>query len=208
MFFSVVANHEVEGELSEALGKLKMTTFDFADSSLEMLLLALRSEMLKGNPSGPLYGEGVGLAICSYLAHGLPSPRIAVGTDTAAVNHKRVQRTQDFMRDNVERAITLTELAAHAGLSRYHFIRAFKSVTGTTPFDYLMQARVERAKTLLGSTDIPLAEISLRCGFSSQSHMTATFAKLLGVTPARWRSERRWNTAKLPNSSFTYSLST
>jgi AraC family transcriptional regulator len=72
-------------------------------------------------------------------------------------------------------------------LSQYHFARAFRKSTGLTPQQYLMQQRIERAKQLLASEDLPLVEISLRAGFKNQSHFTTLFRKFTKLTPKTWR---------------------
>ncbi len=83
----------------------------------------------------------------------------------------------------------LAELAALAGLSTHHFGQAFKISTGMPPHRYLIGRRIHRAKELLISGKRSVAEIAAHVGFSSQSHMTLNFRKLVGTTPARYRQE-------------------
>ncbi|MBV8519518.1 MAG: helix-turn-helix transcriptional regulator [Acidobacteria bacterium] len=80
---------------------------------------------------------------------------------------------------------------ADAGVHRAHFARVFRARFGCTPGELLRQLRVEHAQSLLASTDVPLAEIALAAGFSSQSHFTATFRAYAGVTPAAFRRDAR-----------------
>ncbi|MBH9346152.1 helix-turn-helix transcriptional regulator, partial [Pseudomonas aeruginosa] len=86
--------------------------------------------------------------------------------------------------------LSLAELASIAGLSRYQVLRAFSRATGLTPYAYLLQRRLERARGLLG-TDQPLADIALACGFADQSHLTRLFARLYGISPGRYARPRR-----------------
>jgi transcriptional regulator GlxA family with amidase domain len=74
-------------------------------------------------------------------------------------------------------------------LSRYHFSRAFRAATGL-PHHYLTQMRLERAKALLRNTEMPLIEIALNVGFSSQAHLTGCFHRFIGVTPGEFRRRR------------------
>ena len=92
-----------------------------------------------------------------------------------------------FIADNYANDIKLGELAQVAGMSSFHFAREFKRTTGTTPHQYLIKFRIERAKALLGDEKLPLIEVGLRSGFSHQSHFTRLFRKFTGTTPHLYR---------------------
>ena len=85
-----------------------------------------------------------------------------------------------------EANVGLEELAALAGLSRFHLIRAFRREVGATPHTYLVARRVSRAKELLAGAS-PLSEVALACGFYDQSHFTRIFKAWSGVTPGQYR---------------------
>jgi len=72
-------------------------------------------------------------------------------------------------------------------MSTFHFAREFKRTTGTTPHQYLIKFRVDRAKALLTGSEMPLVEVSSRSGFSHQSHFTRLFRRLTGTTPQSYR---------------------
>ena len=78
-------------------------------------------------------------------------------------------------------------LAQRAGLTPSHFCRVFKKSTGTTPHQYVMKARLDRAQELLGASDMSIAAIADRLGFTSQSHFTRAFRQYAGQTPSGWR---------------------
>ena len=88
---------------------------------------------------------------------------------------------------NLSSKITLSNLAAIAGVGKFYFCRLFKSSTNTTPYKYILRHRIERAKTLLQRTTLPVADISLECGFSSQSHLSKHFRNLVGISPSKYR---------------------
>jgi AraC-like DNA-binding protein len=83
--------------------------------------------------------------------------------------------------------LSLGEMAALAGLSRYHFIRAFRTVTGETPRQYLIGARLRAAADRLADTREPVTEIALSVGFNDLSHFNATFRRAFGMAPRVWR---------------------
>ncbi len=98
-----------------------------------------------------------------------------------------LRRVHLFIIAHLEGPLQLTDLAARAQLSPYHFARAFKSSTGETPRAYVERLRVEKAEALIRDTHMPLADIALTCGFSSQSRLTTAFRRARGFTPARYR---------------------
>lgn len=86
-----------------------------------------------------------------------------------------------------ELPVTLAELAALAGVSRFQLLRGFARAVGTTPHAYLVQRRVRLARRLL-SEGQAAADVALHAGFADQSHMTRAFVRQLGITPARYRA--------------------
>jgi AraC family transcriptional regulator len=83
-------------------------------------------------------------------------------------------------------------MAAVARLSPYHFARQFRAATGLPPHQYVIARRVERAKQFLqGGGDLSLAQVAARAGFSSQSHFSLHFRRLVGVTPGQFRTPAR-----------------
>jgi len=100
---------------------------------------------------------------------------------------RALRRVREFIEAHLERNISIEALATTAGLSMYHFARAFKQSEGVTPHEYLVQCRVRRAQDLLAATDLPLSEIALASGFADQSHCARRFREHVGVTPSSYR---------------------
>jgi len=100
----------------------------------------------------------------------------------------RLRRVEDYVSANFHRGIGLSDLAKVAGLSRMHFAAQFRAATGYRPREYLLHQRVEQAKSIMSSTDTPLAEIALTVGFSTQAHFSTVFKRMTDETPARWRA--------------------
>jgi AraC-like DNA-binding protein len=97
-----------------------------------------------------------------------------------------VRRARDYLHDSRLRPVSLIELAAAAGLSRFHLLRVFRSEVGLTPHVYLNHLRVLEAKRLL-ATGRPISEVALTCGFVDQSHLTRRFKQILGFTPGQYK---------------------
>lgn len=98
-----------------------------------------------------------------------------------------IARVHDFVLDNLDTRITLDDLAAIGGYSRYHFVRAFKESTGVPPYHYVLQARIALARDLLQHGRMPIADIARRCGFTTHAHFSIRFRQAIGVTPAEFR---------------------
>ena len=100
---------------------------------------------------------------------------------------KRIQRVIDKLEDEYSRNHRLEELAALAGISKYHFLRVFRKHTGLTPKTYLNQVRTRRSEQMIRA-GMDLSDIAYRSGFSDQSHFTRTFKSINGVTPGLYRN--------------------
>jgi transcriptional regulator of acetoin/glycerol metabolism len=102
-----------------------------------------------------------------------------------------LKRVQQFVEDHLAERVSIERLAATAGLSVFHFARAFKQSQGMTPHSYLLHRRIVRARELLGETESPLSEIALVSGFADQSHLARHFRERVGVSPAIFRRLQR-----------------
>jgi AraC family transcriptional regulator len=102
-----------------------------------------------------------------------------------------LRRVQLFVEANLARPIHIADLAERAGLSEYHFARAFKTSAGSTPRAFVEGRRVEMARQLIGESDHSLAEIAIETGLGSQSRLTTAFRLATGFTPAAYRRARR-----------------
>ncbi|MDX2210989.1 MAG: AraC family transcriptional regulator [Sphingopyxis sp.] len=97
------------------------------------------------------------------------------------------KRVLDHVASRFAEPLTIDDLAREAGLSTAHFARLFKQVIGDTPYQFIMDYRVERAKKMLADKRRPLIDIALSCGFSDQPHFGRVFKQLVGKTPKEWR---------------------
>jgi AraC-like DNA-binding protein len=101
------------------------------------------------------------------------------------------RRAKELLNERLDGTVVLAEIAEECGLSPSHFARSFRKSTGMPPHRWLMQRRLERAKSLLLASTLSLSEIGLACGFADQSHFTTAFTKAVGASPGAWRRARR-----------------
>jgi len=97
---------------------------------------------------------------------------------------KVIRRARDYIDEHFAESVTLSMLAERASLSPYYFLRAFRAQIGMPPYAYLESVRIRHTQRLI-RTGKPLAEVAAEVGFSSQSHMTRQFKKIIGVTPGQ-----------------------
>ena len=98
----------------------------------------------------------------------------------------RLEKARSYLDDVTTTRPDSDEIAAVAGLGKFHFIRTFQETYGLTPQRYLLTRRVDRAKHLIRTSQKPLSTIALECGFSDQSHLTRSFRKIVGIPPSRY----------------------
>lgn len=98
-----------------------------------------------------------------------------------------IEKAEQFIIDNCNKAVNLNDIAAAVNLSPVYFHKKFKEATGVSPHKYLDEKRIERAKFLLLSGDGSVANIAFECGFSSASYFISTFKLKTGMTPGRFR---------------------
>jgi AraC family transcriptional regulator len=102
-----------------------------------------------------------------------------------------LRRAIERLRSDSDADVSLTALASDAGLSRFHFCRAFKESTGLSPHAWLRQHRLEQAMNMLRDTDASVVSVAAALGYSSQTAFAAAFRKLTGETPSDWRRRVR-----------------
>ncbi|AQZ95906.1 helix-turn-helix domain-containing protein [Halopseudomonas phragmitis] len=98
-----------------------------------------------------------------------------------------LERIERYVRERLDRPVSVAELAACACVSSSHFFALFKQVSGLTPHQFVLNVRLDEAGRLLRESSLPVAEIASRCGFSSQSAMTHAIRRHTGLTPRKLR---------------------
>lgn len=105
-------------------------------------------------------------------------------------NHMEdVERIVDFIKDHYAEPITVDDMIADIHISKYHFIRIFNRLMGTTPYSYLTNYRITMSKKLLYSTNMPVSEIAEKCGFLDTSNFITQFKKHTGQKPLQYRND-------------------
>mgnify|MGYP001802346857 CR=1 FL=1 len=143
--------------------------------------MALQAERFA--EGGTLYRETMERAMAAHLAQTL-SPRLA---SAPRIDDRRLLRAIDFIQAGLANDLSLTAMAATAGMSPAHFARVFKSATGASPLQYVIAQRIARAPAQLRTPRLPVAEIAYRGGYADLSRFGRHFKRRTGATPAAFR---------------------
>ncbi|MER9306636.1 AraC family transcriptional regulator [Mesorhizobium sp. M0496] len=156
-----------------------------SDNVIATLLSSLRVEMALGHKPDTGYVEHlaalVSLRVAMLAGKQLPAPRYG------RLSRRTFARIREYIEARINSDISLRELAAVAEMGVDTFARRFKATTGLAPYAYVIEERVRQAEVVLRETGVSIGTIAFRFGFSSQSHFTATFRRLRGMTPRAYR---------------------
>ena len=171
--------------MSGSLGQIDVPRLRFSDDRLWTLIRLLAEAIHCADPTAQLYGDSLTAAIASLL---FERPKEAKG-GKRGLSAIQLKDAMNFLEAKLPARVELAALAELAGLSQSHYCRAFKASTGVAPYQWQLQARVERAKDLLLNTNDCLEDVAEATGFADAVHFGRTFRKMIGVTPAAWRMD-------------------
>jgi AraC family transcriptional regulator len=106
------------------------------------------------------------------------------------VSDQLESRLRRYLQNHLAETLTLDDLASAVGMTKYHFVRKFRGLTGLPPMAYLRRMRVSAAETLLLNTALPLKAIAPQVGFSDEYHLSRVFRNENGLSPSQYRRER------------------
>jgi len=163
-----------------------IVTFD--DPELARLIQAIVNEIDSG-VLGHVLVDALSTALAVRVVrrfHGSAVQLLVPGR----LSRTRLRRVLDYIEDHLNEPLSLSELAAIACLSPFHFSRCFKRSMGMGLHRYVVERRIKRARRLILETDLSLANIAAATGFDSQASFTFRFGREVGMSPGRLRRER------------------
>jgi AraC family transcriptional regulator len=153
------------------------------DPTLSHIALALRAELQAGRPSERMYGESLATALAVHLLRDYAGTAVKTHIGPGELSRQQLMRAVDYIEAQLSEDLTVAAIAHAIHMSPYHFSRLFKKTTGKSPYQYVIEARATRAKTLLQSGQFSIKEVAYEVGFADQSHLTYYVKKFYGVTP-------------------------
>ena len=134
-----------------------------------------------------------GLTGSKIRAH-VPEVKAKVGSEV----HERLCRARAFINERYHEPIDLEEISREACLSRYHFLRLFREEFATTPHQYLIDRRIEKAKELLRHRRLTVTDVCFEVGFQSLGSFSTLFRQRVGEPPVNYRQQQREAQSKVP----------
>ena len=163
------------------------------DPLLVQMCHAIRDALDEDPAMSRLYVEHMAHAVAAQLilGHSNANRQHRQSPVNGGLDSRQLARTRELIEARLGERLTKSDLAADAGLSADHFGRLFKQATGITLYQFVIMRRVERAHCLLAETTMAITEIAHECGFADQVHLTRSFGRIIGTTPAAFRKERQ-----------------
>jgi AraC family transcriptional regulator len=165
--------------------------WNLTDRHIMAVMLAMTADLHDGSPAGRLYGESLANALAVYLLNRYTVRRYSPVTYKGGLTKYRLKRVLDHIGDDVAADLSLSQLAAIAGMSPHYFAELFRQSTGRAPHQYVLLQRIERAKQSLCDPGRSVIEAGLDAGFRNPSHFARVFRKFVGASPSRFQTEMR-----------------
>lgn len=161
--------------------------FSPEDNVLRQILLLLAQELHNGGVNGTLFVDGLATAAIAHLLKHHSTVSLASRSISHGLSSWQLKRIVEYIDANLERKLSLKELAKVAEVGTTYFPQIFRQTTNSTPYQFVLSRRLEHSKKLLAERVLSIAEIALEVGFANQSHFTTAFRKVYGDTPASYR---------------------
>lgn len=162
----------------------------FFDQAVWGTALKLKAEVGNSDPWSREYAQALSIVLIHELLRLERTTTAAAESVRGGLPAWQQKRVVEFIEQHLADEISLATLAELAGLSLYHFARAFKQSFGAPPHRYHMGRRMDRAKSLLQRPALSVTQIGARIGFRETSSFTKAFRKFTGLTPTEYRSHR------------------
>jgi AraC family transcriptional regulator len=182
------ALHTAAAELGLPMRPEIRTNIGFDDTALHHVGAAFARELTRP-PGGALVAGGLRVAFIMRLLeqHSSAMGHPLLRRPVKSLGTRTLRRLDDYITEHLSADIGLDDLARQTGLSRFYFARAFRASCGISPYQYILERRVERARTLLAQRGSVLADVAVATGFADQSHLTRAIKVRYGVSPAVMR---------------------
>jgi AraC family transcriptional regulator len=155
------------------------------DPTLRHIAMALRAGVQSGAAGDHMYGEALSTALAVHLLRKYSAAGPVPKRQYSRLPREKLVSAVEYIQDQLGTDLTVSGIAQAVYMSPYHFTRLFKESTGLSPYQYVVDARVRKAKELLTTGKFTISEAAYHVGFVDQSHLTRHFKRVFGLPPSR-----------------------
>ncbi len=159
------------------------------DTHIEYIGARLLDEIKVGGLASRRCSESLGSLLAAHLLRKYSTASKAAADASNKLARHKLRQATDYINKNLRNDLSLGKISETLCMSPCHFAHVFKQTTGLAPHRYVIECRMERAKSLLRETNLPVNEIAQMVGYSSQSHFSTVFRQFTGQPPLRYRSD-------------------
>src|SRR6201998_471344 len=138
-----------------------------------------------------MYGEALSTALAVHLLRQYGAAVLGSKKQDGGLPREKLVRAVEYIQDQLDTDLTVSGIAKAVYMSPYHFTRLFKESTGQSPYQYVVDARVRKAKELLATGKFTISEAARQVGFVDQSHLTRHFKRVFGLPPKKLLESQR-----------------
>jgi AraC family transcriptional regulator len=178
--------HSVAEEMGGRAPELNGTPL-LEDERIRALVEAAEADLANGSPAGRIYTDSIGRALAAALMHSQGGLRSPMRHYRGGLSPVQLRRVTSFVHENLHEDVSLMQMAEEARLSPAYFSQVFRQSTGVAPHQFVLRARVERAKELLLKEDARVLDVAIACGFQTQQHFARVFRALCKMSPTQFR---------------------
>ena len=160
--------------------------FGISDPLIRSIGMMLDAELSAERPSPRIYAESLVSALAAQIFAKYTRP-VANENYRRCTQSPQLRRSIEFINQNLDKNLSLGDVAAIAHMSKYHFAKSFREAIGIPPHQYLVKMRMEKARKLLKDHTMSLEEVAWGVGYADKGHFANQFLRIVGTTPKRYR---------------------
>lgn len=183
-FLAQVAHETINSDQVELIPQ-----FSKLDPVISSIAFILKSELETNGIGSRLYAESATTFLATHLLRHYCTHNPTLKTYSSGLSKYKLKQTLEYIQQHLGEEISLEAIANYLQMSQYYFCHLFKESMGVSPYQYVLQQRIEKAKQLLRQRKLTITMIALECGFANQTHFTKHFRKLTGMTPKVYREQ-------------------
>jgi AraC family transcriptional regulator len=182
----------VAAELALDMDRIDLTVErGITDPTFHHIAMALRAGVQTGAALDRMYGEALSTALGVHLLREYGAAVLGPKKRYGRLPREKLVRAVEYIQDQLGTDLTVSGIAQAVYMSPYHFTRLFKKSTGQSPYEYVVEARVRKAKELLTTGKFTISEVAIHVGFADQSHLTRHFKRVFGLPPQQLLRRRQ-----------------